>query len=103
MLYNIGRIFCITNEVGKYSGGYSAVIYIANTGESKIIKYSYVKNFKKSSDWPIYSFKFIADLNNDGTNEVIIQEVKEFEAKYDIIEFKNDNFIEVLSSELKFK
>ena len=100
---NIGRIFCITNEVGKYSGGYSAVIYIANTGESKIIKYSYVKNFKNSSDWPIYSFKFIADLNNDGTNEVIIQEVKEFEAKYDIIEFKNDNFIEVLSSELKFK
>ena len=100
---NIGRIFCITNEVGKYSGGYSAVIYIANTGESKIIKYSYVKNFKKSSDWPIYSFKFIADLNNDGTNEVIIQEVKEFEAKYDIIEFKNDNFIEVLSSEFKFK
>ena len=62
-----------------------------------------MKNFKKSSDWPIYSFKFIADLNNDGTNEVIIQEVKEFEAKYDIIEFKNDNFIEVLSSELKFK
>ena len=48
-------------------------------------------------------YKFIADLNNDGTNEVIIQEVKEFEAKYDIIEFKNDNFIEVLSSELKFK
>ncbi len=98
---NIGRIFCITNEVGKSSGGYSAVIYISNSGKSKIVKYSYVRNFSNSSDWPIYSFKFVADLNNDGTNELIIQEVKEFETKYDVIEFDDGKFTEVLSATMK--
>ena len=100
---NRGRIFCITNESGKSSGGYSAVIFISSTGESKIIKYSYVKDLKNSSDWPIYSLKFVADLNGDGMNEIILQEVKEFDVKYDVVEYKNNNFTEVLSTTMKLK
>lgn len=100
---NRGKIYCVTNESGKSSGAYSSVIYISNTGKSYIIKYNYVKNLKKASDWPIYSFKFIADLNQDGVNDIMIQETKEFDVKYDVIEFKNDKFTEVLSTQMKMK
>lgn len=98
---NKGKIICVTNEVGKSSGAYSAVIYVSNFGEAKIVKYNYVKNLDNSSEWPIYSFKFVADLNKDGINDLIIQETREFEVKYDVIEFKNDKFIEVLSTKVK--
>lgn len=96
-----GIIYIVNNEVGKGMGGYSAVIYTDISGKSKIIKYSFVSNLKKSSDWPIYDFKFIADLNQDGKNEIIIQETKEFDVKYDIIEYRDGKFVEVLSSEMK--
>lgn len=98
---NRGKIICVTNEVGKSSGAYSAVVYVSNFGDSKIVKYNYVKNLAKSSDWPIYSFKFAADLNKDGMNDLIIQETREFEVKYDVIEFRNDKFVEVLSTKVK--
>lgn len=98
---NRGRIICVTNEAGKSSGAYSAVIYESNFGDTKIIKYNYIKNLKESSEWPIYSFKFVADLNQDGMNEIILQETKEFEVKYDVIEFKDDKFTEVLSTRVK--
>lgn len=98
---NRGRIICVTNEVGKSSGAYSAVIYESNYGETEIIKYNYIKKLNESSDWPIYSFKFVADLNQDGTNDIILQETKEFEVKYDVIEFKDNKFTEVLSTVVK--
>ncbi len=100
---NRGKIYCVTNESGKSSGAYSAVIYISNVGKSYIIKYNYIKDLKNSSDWPIYSFKFLADLNQDGINDIIIQETKEFDVKYDVIEFKNNKFVEVLSTQMKMK
>lgn len=98
---NRGRIICVTNEAGKSSGAYSAVIYESNYGQTEIIKYNYVKNLDNASDWPIYSFKFAADLNQDGTNDIILQETKEFEVKYDVVEFKDNKFTEVLSTVVK--
>ena len=100
---NRGRIICVTNEAGKSSGAYSAVVYVSNIGKATLIKYNYIKNLEKSSDWPIYSFKFVADLNQDGVNDIIIQETKEFDVKYDVIEFKNNKFTEVLSTQMKMK
>lgn len=96
-----GRIYSVTNKAGKGMGGYSAIIYTDISGKSKIVKYSFVANLKNSSDWPIYSFKFIADLNKDGKNELVIQETREFDVKYDVIEYRNNKFVEVLSSEMK--
>lgn len=96
-----GIIYIVNNQIGKGMGGYSAVIYKDISGKCKIVKYSFVSNLKKASDWPIYSFKFIADLNQDGKNEIIVQETKEFEVKYDIIEYRNNKFVEVLSSKMK--
>lgn len=95
----ISKIVFVTNEPGKSTGAYSAVIYIAPNGSSKIIKYSYVRNVKKSSDWPVYSLCFIADLNNDGKSDIVLQETREFNIKYDVIEYNNKNFVEVLSTE----
>lgn len=96
-----GRIYVVTNKSGKGMGGYSAVIYTDMSGKSKIVKYSFVANLKNSSDWPIYSFKFIADLNKDGKNELIIQETREFDVNYCVLEHRNNKFVEVLSSEMK--
>ena len=97
---NRGRLIFVTNEVGKSNGGYSAVIYEDMSKKIHIIKYSYVKDMKNSPEWPIYSFRFVADLNQDGMNDIVIQETKEFKMKYDVIEFKNNKFQEVLSTEI---
>ena len=56
-----------------------------------------------ASDWPIYSFKFVGDINEDGTSEIVIQETKEFEVIYDILEYRNGKFVEVLSASTKIK
>lgn len=100
---NKGKIYVVNSESGKNMGGYSGIIYIRDNGEAYIVKYSYVANLKKSSDWPIYSFKFIADLNQDGKCELIIQETKEFSVSYDVIEYSNNKFVQVLSSSMKIK
>lgn len=96
-----GYLILATNEVNKGKGAYSAVIYVSNTGKRKIVKYSYINNKDNAEDWPVYSLNFVADLNGDGINELLIQETKEFEVKYDVIEYKKNNFYEVLSSVAK--
>ena len=67
----------------------------------QLLVYHQVKDLKKSDEWPIYSFKFVLDLNQDSVNELIIQETKEFEVKYDVIEFRGGKFTEVLSTVVK--
>lgn len=98
---NNGMIIFATNEPNKSFGVYSCVVYVDNAGKATLLKYNYLRNTKDASNWSLYSFKFIGDLNLDGTAEIIIQEVKEFEVKYDVIEFKNNKFKEVLSTVIK--
>lgn len=96
-----GKVIVASNEAGESSGAYTAVIFVDNSNHSSIIKYNYIRNLKKSSDWPIYSVAFIADLNNDSSKELVLIETKEFEAKYDILEYRNGKFVEVLSAVVK--
>lgn len=98
---NNGMIIFATNEVGKSFGVYSAVVYVDSSNKPILLKYNYIRNTENAKEWPVYSFKFMADLNLDGTNEIIIQETKEFEVKYDVIEFKNNKFKEVISAVIK--
>lgn len=93
-----GYLIFATNEINKGKGAYSTVIYVSNTGKSKIVKYSYINDKENAQDWPIYSLIFVADLNGDFLNEILIQETKEFEVKYDIIEYRNNNFYEIMSA-----
>ena len=96
-----GYLIFATNEVNKGKGAYSTVIYVSNTKKSKIVKYNYINDKENAEDWPVYSLNFIADLNSDGTNELLVQETKEFEVKYDVIEYKNNNFYEIMSAVAK--
>ena len=98
---NNGMLIFATNEVGKSMGVYSTVVYVDNNYKEHLIKYNFTRNVEDASDWPIYSFKFSGDLNLDGVNELIIQEIKEFEVKYDVIEYKDNKFSEVLSTIIK--
>lgn len=95
------RFIFATSEKNKSTGIYSAVIYVNPQGKASLIKYSYIKDINNSSEWPTYSFKFNADLNQDGTNELIIQETREFSVKYDVLELRKNNFYEVLSVSMK--
>lgn len=102
MTGNKVRIILATNEPNKSFGAYSAiVIYDELTNKSQCIKYNYVSNKKDASDFGIISLKFVADLNNDGIDEIIIQETKEFEVIYSIFTNKNGNYFQVLSSSMK--
>lgn len=96
-----GYLIFATNEVNKGKGAYSTIIYVSNTGKRKIVKYNYINDKENSEDWPVYSLNFVADLNSDGINEILIQETKEFEVKYDVLEYKNKNFYEIMSAVAK--
>ncbi len=96
-----GYLIFATNEVNKGKGVYSTIIYVSNSGKRKLIKYNFVNDKQNAENWPIYSFGFVADLNSDGTNELLIQETKEFEVKYDLLEYKNNNFYEIMSTVAK--
>lgn len=104
-LDNTFKIICATSSDTK-GGVYSTVIFTnSNRTKSKIIKYSYIKDRNNASNFPIYSFEFAADLNNDSNSEIIIREVTEFDLKYDVLEYnkKDDNFVEILSTTLKLE
>lgn len=90
-----------TNEVGKSTGVYSAVVFVDNMGKAKLVKYSYVRDKDNAADWPIYSLKFVADLNVDSKNEIILQETKEFEVKYSVMEYDGKDFKEVIGTVIK--
>ena len=97
-----GMVIFATNEIGKSFGVYSAVVYVDSSNNPKLIKYNYIRDSKYSDNWPVYSFEFVGDLNLDGINEIIIQETKEFEVKYDVLEYDNNNsFKEVISAVVK--
>lgn len=96
------RVILATNEPNKSIGAYSTiVIYDEFTNTVKCVKYNYVRNKKDSSDFGIISLKFVADFNNDGTNELVIQETREFEVIYSVYTYKNGEYYEVLSSSMK--
>ena len=96
-----GKVIIANSEVGKSFGAYTTAVFVDNQGKASIIKYNYIRNLNKASDWPVYSLEFISDLNSDSVKELVLVETKEFETKYDILEYKNGKFIEVLSSVVK--
>jgi|GEM_PF-1888028 len=96
----LSYIITATNDGKTNNGVYSTVIYVNTFGEAKIVKYNYIKNVNNSSNFGIYTAKFIADLNSDNTSEIILQETKEFNTKYSVMQFSSDKFYEVLSTSI---
>lgn len=89
-----------TNESQKGSGVYSVLVYVDSLGKSQIIKYNYIKDVNNAENFAIYIPKFIVDLNSDNKCEIILQETKEFNTKYSIMEYNDSKFYEVLSVEI---
>lgn len=94
----ISYIITATNDGKTGNGVYSTVVYVNEFNNAKLIKYNYVKDVNNSANFGVYTTKFIADLNEDNVCEIILQETKESNTKYSVIELNNGNFTEVLST-----
>lgn len=92
----LGKLYSVTSNGKNMFGVYSAVIFVSSE-HTELIKYSYVKDTKLSSGWPVYSIKYVIDLNGDGKNELVLQETTANAVKYVVEELKNNfEFHEVL-------
>lgn len=92
----LGKLYSVTSNGKNMFGVYSAVIFVSSE-HTEVIKYSYVKDTKLSSGWPVYSIKYVIDLNGDGKNELILQETTANAVRYVVEELKNSfEFKEVL-------
>lgn len=99
----VSYVITATNNSNSNGGVYSAVVFVDNDDKVSLVKYNFLKDVNNSSDFNIYSVKFIADLNDDGVSEIILQETKEFDTKYSIMEYNKGKFYEVLSAKLSNK
>ncbi len=95
-----GRLIFATSDGKNKFGVYSAIVF-ATEKKATIVKYNYVKNIKSSVDWPVYSLKFVYDLNSDNVAEIVLQETTEYNIKYTVMEYRNNKFYEVLSEKIK--
>ena len=91
----------VTSSSENKNGAYSAIVMIDSKGQASLVKYNYINNKEKAEDFKIYLIKFVMDLNNDLKNELIIQEVDEFETRYSVLEYRNNKFVTVLSEVIK--
>ena len=98
-----GKLICLTSKSKTIFGVYSAVVFVDNQGVAKLVKYNYIKNVKKAQNWPVYAFGFCADLNSDGKNELILQETTQNTSQYDVLEYRDDSFYQVLSANFNVK
>lgn len=95
------KIICATCENANLLGAYSAVVYVTNN-KPYLVKYSYVRDTKNSDRWPIYSLKFVMDLNRDSVPEVVLQETTGNDTSYSVLELRQNNeFYEVLRSTIE--
>ncbi|MEG2485039.1 MAG: hypothetical protein RSB51_06165 [Clostridia bacterium] len=98
----VGKIIVANSaKSAKDKGAYSSVIYVEEGKAPEVIKMSYIRSIKKySATWPIYDVKFVCDLNDDNTYEVVIEEITEKYASYSVNEKKGDKFYQVLKEKI---
>lgn len=95
------KIICATSEKANILGAYSAVVYVTSNS-AHLVKYSYVRDTKDSDRWPVYSLKFVMDLNDDSKPEIILQETTGNDTTYSVLELRENNkFYQVLSSTIE--
>ncbi|MBR6689185.1 MAG: hypothetical protein IKL68_04135 [Clostridia bacterium] len=90
------KIICATAKKAGILGVYSAVVYVTNN-EAYLVKYAYVRDTKNAESWPVYSVKYIKDLNGDNKPELILEEVTGNFVHYTVQELRdNHTFYQVL-------
>ena len=95
------KIICATCEKSNILGAYSAVVFVTSD-KAYLVKYSYVRDTEDSDRWPVYSLKFVMDLNNDTKPEIVLQETTGNDTTYSVLELRDNNeFYEVLNSTIE--
>lgn len=95
------KIICATSEKANMLGAYSAVVFVTSD-KAYLVKYSYVRDTQNSDRWPVYSLKFVMDLNDDTKPEIILQETTGNDTTYSVLELRDNNqFYQVLSSTIQ--
>ncbi len=95
------KIICATSEKANMLGAYSAVVFVTSD-KAYLVKYSYVRDTEDSDRWPVYSLKFVMDLNDDTKPEIVLQETTGNDTTYSVLELRENNkFYQVLSSTLE--
>lgn len=90
------KIYSVVSSGDSLFGVYSAIVYVYGSNR-KLVKYSYVKDTEFSSSWPVYSIKYVTDLNKDQRCELVLQATTANKIIYTVNEFKdNREFVEVL-------
>lgn len=94
------KVICVVSEKANMFGAYSAVIFVKNK-TPELVKYSYVKDVENADRWPVYSLQFVKDLNMDNKPEIILQELTGNDVKYSVLEYKDNKFVQVLSTAIE--
>lgn len=95
------KIICATSKKANLLGAYSAVVYVTSN-KAYLVKYAYVRDTEDSDRWPVYSLKFVMDLNDDVKPEIVIQETTGNDTTYCVLELRDNNkFYQVLSSTIE--
>lgn len=95
------KIICATSKKANLFGAYSAVVYVTG-GKAHLVKYAYVRDTENSDRWPVYSLRFVMDLNSDSKPEIILQETTGNDTSYSVLELREKNvFYEVLRSTIE--
>lgn len=95
------KIICATSEKANILGAYSAVVYVTSD-KAYLVKYAYVRDTEDSDRWPVYSLKFVMDLNDDSKPEIVLQETTGNDTTYSVLELRDNNkFYQVLSSTIE--
>ena len=95
------KIICATSEKANILGAYSAIVYVTSD-KAYLVKYAYVRDTEDSDRWPVYSLKFVMDLNDDSKPEIVLQETTGNDTTYSVLELRDNNkFYQVLSSTIE--
>lgn len=97
---NDDKIICAVSSKKNIFGAYSAVVYVTNN-KAFLVKYTYVRDVNNATKFPVYSLKYVKDLNEDGTPEIILEETTQNTVSYSVLENRQNKFYQVLKSTIE--
>lgn len=97
---NTDKIICAVSAKKSIFGAYSAIVYV-NNKKATLVKYTYVKDTNNANSFPVYSLKYVKDLNEDDVPEIILEEVTGNAVTYSVLEQRQDKFYQVLNASIE--
>lgn len=94
------KIICAVSSKKNIFGAYSAVVYVTKN-KATLVKYTYVRDVNNSSKFPVYSLKYVKDLNEDDIPEIILEETTKNTVSYSLLENRQNKFYQVLKSTIE--